>query len=282
MPLHKTTDTPLPFIADFTAELKGATIFSKVDLRKAYHQFPMHRDHVGKTALITPFGLFEFLRMPFGLKNSAQAFQRLMDSIFGEIPYVFAYINDVLVASRSPEEHAVHLRKVFGLLKANGLSVNVAKCELGVRELDFLGHHVSEAGITPMKARVETILNFPTPTVKKDVQRFVGMIQFYGRFIRGIGAILKPLHECIATKGKTVKDIVWSDACAAAFRSAKEALASVSLLHHPSPRAETHLTVDASDVAIGAKLEQREGKSAACLFLSKIIEGRTKLQCLRS
>ena len=133
-----------------------------------------------------------------------------MDSIFGDIPYVFAPLDDVLVASRSPEEHAIHLRNVFGLLQANSLSVNVAKCELGVSELDFLGHHVSAVGITPMQARVDAILNFPTPTVKKEFQRLVGMIQFYGRFIRNIGSILKPLHECIATKGKLVKDIVWT------------------------------------------------------------------------
>ena len=92
----------------------------------------MHKDHVGKTALITPFGLFEFLRMPFGLKNSAQAFQRLMDSIFGLVPFVLVYLDDLLIASTTQEEHYEHLKAVFTLLRDNGLFVNKDKCLLGL------------------------------------------------------------------------------------------------------------------------------------------------------
>ena len=125
----------LPLISDFTAQLKGCTVFSKVDLAKAYHQIPMHPDHVAKTAIVTPFGTFEFLRMPFGLKSSAQAFQRLMDSIFGSLPYVFVYLDDLLIASRSDKEHKQHLRNIFGLLRDNGLFINKSKCLLGVHSL---------------------------------------------------------------------------------------------------------------------------------------------------
>ena len=96
----------------------------------------MAEEDIAKTAIVTPFGLYEFLRMPFGRKNSAQAFQRIMDSIFGELPYAFVYLDDILIASKSRQEHFVHLRKVFSLLEENGLAVNFKKCELGVKELD--------------------------------------------------------------------------------------------------------------------------------------------------
>ena len=114
----------------------------------------MAEEYVPKTAIVTPFGLYEFIRMPFGLKNSAQAFQRLMDSIFGSIPYVFIYLDDILIASKSRSEHFEHLRAVFSLLEENGLVVNGAKCELGVEELIFLGHKVTTQGILPLQERV--------------------------------------------------------------------------------------------------------------------------------
>ena len=180
----------LPLISDFTARLKGKTVFSKVDLAKAYHQIPMDEAHIPKTAIVTPFGTFEFLRMPFGLKNSAQAFQRLMDSIFGSVPFVFVYLDDVLIASSSHEEHLEHLRTVFTLLQENGLFVNKDKCLLGVPSLDFLGHSVSAEGIRPLKSRVEAITSFPKPATKRNLQSFLGMVNFYHRFLPNIAETL--------------------------------------------------------------------------------------------
>ena len=177
------------------------------------------------------------------------------------------------VASIEPSSSLASLTQEVAALRlsmGNGLAINPNKCELGVTELNFLGHRVTTEGIRPMSSRVDAIRSFATPVVKKDLQRFVGMVQFYGRFIRNVGSVLKPLHECIAKKGKTVKEITWTDECAKAFSAAKEALAQAALLHHPSPSAETHLTVDASDSAIGAKLEQRHGNSIVPLaFFSR-------------
>ena len=154
---------PIPRIHDFTSNLAGKCIFSKVDLIKGYHQIPVHPDDVPKTAVITPFGLFEFLRMPMGLKNAAQAFQRLMDSVCAGLDFVFVYLDDILVASESEEQHVKHLTALFDRLEDNGLVVKVEKCLLGVSEIDFLGHKVSKDGILPLPAKVRAISNFPAP-----------------------------------------------------------------------------------------------------------------------
>jgi hypothetical protein len=117
-------------MADFAARLDGCTLFSKLDLNKGYLQVPVAAADVPKTALITPFGLFEFVRMPFGLKNAGMTFQRMMNHIFADLPYVFIYLDDVLIASRSASDHEKHLRQVFQLLSDNGLLLNVQKCVL--------------------------------------------------------------------------------------------------------------------------------------------------------
>ena len=120
----------LPNIRDFTNNLHGCTVFSKLDLVKGYHQVPMDPQDVCKTAIVTPFGLIEFLSMPFGLKNAAQTFQRLMDRIFRGLPFVFIYLDDVLVASTNRRSHLKHLRVVLDLLCQNGLVLNLEKCSL--------------------------------------------------------------------------------------------------------------------------------------------------------
>ena len=161
---------PLPHIQDFSNILTGCKVFSKIDLVRGYHQIPMASSSVAKTAIITPFGLWEFLRMPFGLKNAAQAFQQLMDGILQDIPFTFVYIDDILVASHSHEEHLEHLRQLFELLSANGLVINKAKCVFSVSELDFLGHRVTAQGIRPLPDRVAALQDCPPPLIAKPAK----------------------------------------------------------------------------------------------------------------
>ena len=247
---------PLPHIHDFNSRLSGCNTFSKIDLIRGYHQIPMAESSIPKTAIITPFGLWEFVRMPFGLKNAAQAFQRLMDGILRDIPFAFVYVDDILVASHSHKEHIEHLRELFQLLSTNGLVINKAKCVFGVSELDFLGHRVTAEGILPLPDRVASLRDSAPPTDRAGLQRFLGLLNYYHRFIPHVADFLAPLHSQASGKGQS---IVWSDDCNTAFEKAKEALKHAVLLHHPLPNAPTSLTVDASNSAVGAQLEQKQG-----------------------
>ena len=245
---------PVKSLMDFTTNLHGKTIFSKVDLLKGYHQIPVAENDIGKTAVITPFGLYIFPRCPFGLKNAGQDFQRMMDAILGDLPFCYVYLDDILVFSASPEEHMQHLKQIFELLAENGLVVNRAKCVLGVSELDFLGFHVNQQGIVPLPDKVEAIRATKAPTTVKELQRFLGMVGYYRRNIRSASLHLDFLFEALVGNPKKLN---WTQECEDAFQSTKEALAKATLLHHPRPNATLALTTDASKVAIGGVLEQR-------------------------
>ena len=159
---------PIRHISDFNAEVAGMTVFSKVDLYKGYHQVPVAPEDIQKTAVITPFGLFEFPFMPFGLKNAAQDFQRMMDSILRDIPHIFVYLDDILIASRNEAEHVEDLRRLFDALDANGLVVNRAKCVFGASSLEFLGYRVDANGVAPLPEKVDAIRQIPVPTNVKE------------------------------------------------------------------------------------------------------------------
>ncbi|RUS73921.1 hypothetical protein EGW08_018311 [Elysia chlorotica] len=201
-----------------------------------------------------PFGLYEFLRMPFGLKNAAQAFQRLMDTVLQGLNCVFVYLDDILVASSSEEEHIEDVRTVCNRLHDYGLVVKLEKCLFGVKTIDFLGHRITKNGSIPLPSKVKAIEDFPKPSTVKGLQEYLGMLNFYHRFIPHAATLLRPLHN--ALKKAKPKQIQWTEGMNRAFQSSKTALASATMVSHPMTEAEISMSSDASDKAVGAVLEQ--------------------------
>lgn len=261
---------PLPFLQDFSNILAGNSVFSKIDLQKAFHQVPIHEDDICKTAITTPFGLYEFTSMTFGLRNAAQTFQRLINEVFRGLDFVFCYLDDVCIASKSIEEHQNHIRLVFNRMREHHLTINVSKSEFCATELKFLGHCIDRDGIRPLPSRVEALIKFQQPTCVKQLKRFLAMVNFYRRFIPNALHHQGPLFALVPGNKRNDKTpLSWTDETKNHFEACKQAIANCAMLAHPIPGAQLSLWVDASDFAAGAALHQViEGKLQPLAFYS--------------
>ncbi len=177
--------------------------------------------------------------MPFGLRNVAQTFQRFMDQVLRGVPVVYSYIVDILIASRNPEQHLQDLRTVFERLSSYGVVVNPNRCLFGVAELDFLGHRVNRHGITPLPQKVQVIRNFPQPESPRQLRWFIGLVNFYHRFLPRCAEMMLPLHALLSSSKPKSQNLSWNDSALASFHATKKALAAASLLFHPHSDAPT-------------------------------------------
>lgn len=253
---------PIPHIQDFTNSLFGKNIFSKIDIVRAYFHIPVHPEHIPKTAVCTPFGLFEFPYLNFGLCNAAQSFQRFMNEILGDLKFCYVYLDDILIFSKTQSEHELHIRTVFERLQSYGLTVNVSKCVFGVFEISFLGHLISKDGIRPLPSKVEPIINYPRPKTIKELRRFLGLLNFFRRFLPRVAHTQTALNEYLRGSRKNDnREIQWTELAETEFVNCKKLLSNAALLAHPKPDAELVLHVDASDFAIGGALFQINGKN---------------------
>jgi hypothetical protein len=173
------------------------------------------------------------------------------------LDFVFIYLDDVIVGSASEEEHLQHLRLVFDRLQKFGLVLNTSKCQFGVQQVEFLGHTITADGAAPLFKHVQAVRDFQRPVDTKQLQCFLGLVNFYRRFIPSAAGILKPLSDTL--RGVTRTALHWTPAMEAAFEAAKTALCNATQVDHPDPDAEVNLVVDASDTHIGAVLQQRAG-----------------------
>ncbi|KFD44971.1 hypothetical protein M513_14152 [Trichuris suis] len=193
--------------------------------------------------------------MPFGLRNAAQTFQRFMDEVTRGLTFCFVYLDDVLVASSSAEEHQTHLDQLFKRLEKYGIRVNPSKCVFYASQLEFLGSQVDSEGIRPLPSKVEAIRRFPLPKTMAQLRRFLGCLNFYRQFLPHIAQTFIPLENIISTQGDH-RELHWSDEALQAFTSAKQQLLTGTMLAHMRNDAQLSLAVDASDTAPGAVLQQ--------------------------
>lgn len=249
---------PLPHIYDICQTLKGKNVFSVIDLERAYYQIPMHESDIEKTAIITPLGLYEFLVMPPGLKNSGQTFQRFINNIFFDMPFVIGYLDDLLISSSSEEEHKKHLRLVFERLRENGLQINVDKCQLGKEKVRFVGQLITTSGCQPIPEKVRAVAEYPKPDTVQKLRRFLALVNYYRRFLPHAAEAEIPLRKLMPSNKKNDKTpILWNDEAEDAFQKCKHRLVEATKLDYYDPDAQLSLMVDASDLAAGAVLQQR-------------------------
>ena len=251
---------PLPRIEDLFYQLKGAGVFSKIDLRSGYYQLRVKEGDVSKTAFRTRYGHYEFLVMPFGLTNAPAAFMDLMNRVFRPYvdQFVVVFIDDILVYSKDAQEHEQHLRIVLETLREKKLYAKLSKCDFWLKEVSFLGHIVSVEGIRVDPAKIEAVVNWKSPQNVTEVRSFLGLAGYYRRFVRGFSVIASPLTKLLR---KGIK-FEWTAKCQNSFEQLKGMLVEAPVLTQPTPGKEYTLYSDASCIGLGCVLMQ-DGKVVA-------------------
>ena len=201
-------------------------------------------------------GNYAFKRLAMGLKSAGNTFCRFMHEVLRGVPNCFVYIDDIMIFSESEEDHWKHLSEVFNRLEHFGLILNKDKCVFAVKEVDFLEHRVDSQGVRPLETKVSAIRDFPKPRTVKDLRKFLGAINFYRSFIPNAGGILQPLDSLLTPGKGTKKPVKWSTTADVAFHAAKSSLAQAASLAFTISGARISLMTDASDVAVGATLQQ--------------------------
>ena len=211
---------PLPRIDDLFDQLAGSAVFSKIDLRSGYHQLKIREEDVPKTAFRTRYGHHEFLVMPFGLTNAPAAFMDLMNRVFEDYldKFVIVFIDDILIYSRSREEHAQHLRSVLQRLQSKKLYAKFKKCEFWLDKVVFLGHVVSKEGIAVDPTKIEAVTNWQRPKNVTEVRSFLGLAGYYRRFVEGFAKIANPLTALTRKEHK----YTWTEPCEGSFQELKK------------------------------------------------------------
>nr|AAV32171.1 putative polyprotein [Oryza sativa Japonica Group] len=251
---------PLPRIDDLFDQLEGATVFSKIDLRSRYHQLRIREEDIPKTAFTTRYGLFECTVMSFGLTNAPAFFMNLMNKVFMEYldKFVVVFIDDILIYSKTKEEHEEHLRLALEKLREHQLYAKFSKCEFWLSEVKFLGHVISSGGVAVDPSNVESVLSWKQPKTVSEIRSFLGLAGYYRRFIENFSKIARPMTRLLQ---KEVK-YKWTEDCEQSFQELKKRLVTAPVLILPDSRKGFQVYCDASRLGLGCVLMQ-EGKVVA-------------------
>jgi hypothetical protein len=251
---------PLPRIEDLFDQLRGASVFSKIDLRSGYHQLRIRPSDIPKTTFITKYGLYEFTVMSFGLMDAPAYFMYLMNSVFMDYldRFVVVFIDDILIYSQNEQEHEEHLRKVLQRLRDCQLYAKLSKCEFWTNEVLFLGHIINQEGLVVDPKKVTTILDWKAPKDVRGIKSFIGMAGYYRCFIEGFSKIDRPMTALLAKK----VEFKWTPACQKSFETLKEKLTMAPVLILPDVHKPFSVYCDASYTGLGCVLMQ-EGRVVA-------------------
>ena len=245
---------PLPRIDELLDQLKGAKWFSKIDLASGYHQIPLEPNDIRKTAFRTRYGHYEFVVMPFGLTNAPAAFMKMMNSVFRDFldEFVIIFIDDILIYSKDEESHRKHLRAVLERLREHKLYAKLSKCSFWQKSIGFLGHIVSDQGISVDPEKIRAIKDWPRPRSATEVRSFLGLAGYYRNFVKGFGSLAQPMTRLT---GKDVK-FTWSEECEGCFSALKDMLTSAPVLVLPEADQPYVVYTDASITGLGCVLTQ--------------------------
>ena len=256
---------PVPKVEDIFSQHNGAKYFSTLNLRAGYCHIGLTTDSIPKTAFTSPFGKYEYVKVPFRLAQVPAYFQELMTGVLKDLPFAMAYLDDIIIYSSTPEEHLEHLRTVFEKLHDAKLSMKLSKCHFFTKEIQYLGHILGREGIKPVPAKTEAIKAMHPPVNPKQVHAFLGLVGYYRKFIKNFAKIAKSLTVLTRMDVK----FEWKETHQYAFMKLKEAIIQAPILRYPGMTKPYIMYTHASDDACGAQLSQtHNGAKFLVAFLS--------------
>ena len=265
---------PLPKPDELFATLAKGKIFSKLDLSQAYLQLQLDDASIPYVAINTHQGLYTFNRLPFGVASAPAIFQKLMDKVLQGLPGVLCYIDDILVSGEDEDTHFRLLEEVFARLERHGFRLKQEKCMFLLSKVEYLGHQISSEGIHPLDSKIDAIVKAPVPVNVQQLRSFLGLINYYGKFIPNLSTLLQPLNELLQTGSKWK----WSTNREEAFREAKKQLVSAKVLTHYNPALPIKLAADASAYGVGAVISHKmpDGSERPIAFASRTLTSSEK------
>ena len=249
----KTDTYPLPLIDDLFAKLSGGTVFSKLDLAHAYQQLPLDESSKGYTTINTHKGLYQYTQLPFGVTSAPAIFQRTMENLLQGLPQVSVYLDDILVAGKTEAEHHQNLKEVLTRLEQAGVRLKRSKCSFMLASVEYLGHQISAQGLQPTGEKVKAIKEAPAPKDVSQLKSFLGLVNYYGKFLPHLSNTLAPLYRLLQKETPWL----WGTEQEKSFQNAKAQLTSDCVLVHYDPEKELILACDASPYGVGAVLSHR-------------------------
>lgn len=261
---------PLPNILEILDQLGAAKYFSIFDLSSGFHQIPMEPEDAYKTAFSTPYGHYQFSRMPFGLKNAPATFQRLMDHVLAGLQgaEMFVYLDDIVIYARSLQEHETKYRKLVKRLRTANLKLQPDKCEFLRKEIIYLGHSIGEDGVKPDPQKLQAVREFPPPRTARQIKQFLGLVGYYRRFVPSFSKLAKPLTDLL----KKEASFLWDKKQQQSFEILRNHLLQEPILQYPDFAKTFNITTDASGIAVAAVLSQGPvGKDLPIAYCSRLL-----------